>query len=95
MGVISRVPLKRGFLAGRFSVDRQFVEGDARRRTLTPEAMRKYQQKLDNLKEISAESGLSTAELAIRFCVSESECIHGHDGYPNGEPGLTERGLRP
>jgi aryl-alcohol dehydrogenase-like predicted oxidoreductase len=70
VGVISRVPLKRGFLTGRFSADHQFVEGDVRVRSLTPEAMRKYQQKLDNLKEISVESGLSTTELAIRFCVS-------------------------
>ena len=70
VGVISRVPLKRGFLTGRFSADHQFVEGDVRGRSLTPEAMKKYQQKLDTLKEISAESGLSTTELAIRFCAS-------------------------
>jgi aryl-alcohol dehydrogenase-like predicted oxidoreductase len=70
VGVISRVPLKRGFLTGLFSADHQFGEGDVRARVLTPEAMRKYQQKLNKLKQISSESGLSTAELAMRFCVS-------------------------
>ena len=70
VGVISRVPLKRGFLTGRFATNHQFGQGDVRGRVLTPEAMAKYQEKLDKLNEISAETGLSTTDLAIRFCVS-------------------------
>ncbi len=70
VGVISRVPLKRGFLSGRFTPDHQFVQGDVRGRVLTSEAMQSYQEKLARLKEVSTESGLSSTELAIRFCVS-------------------------
>ena len=41
-----------------------------RARVLTQENMQKFQQTLARLKALSEESGLSTAELAIRFCVS-------------------------
>jgi len=70
IGVISRVPLKRGFLTGRFEENHQFAVGDARARVLTSENMKKFSQKLNHLKRISRETGLSTADLAIRFCVS-------------------------
>lgn len=70
IGVISRVPLKRGFLTGRFAENHQFAAGDVRARVLTPENIKKFGQKLDKLKEISGDTGISTADLAIRFCVS-------------------------
>ncbi len=70
VGVISRVPLKRGFLSGRFKEDHVFGEGDRRRQILAPEKIRTFQAKLDALQEVAAELGRSAAELAIRFCVS-------------------------
>jgi aryl-alcohol dehydrogenase-like predicted oxidoreductase len=70
VGVISRVPLKRGFLSGRFDEAYQFSEGDRRRKILSPENMRKYQARLDKLREVAKEVGRSPAEIAIRFCVS-------------------------
>lgn len=73
VGVISRVPLKRGFLTGRFSEDHQFADGDVRSRVLTRESMSGFQKKLDKLKEISQQSGIPLAELAIRFCVSNTD----------------------
>jgi aryl-alcohol dehydrogenase-like predicted oxidoreductase len=70
VGVISRVPLKRGFLSGRFSETYKFAEGDRRSRILSPENMRKYQTRLNRLREVAANIGRSPAEVAIRFCVS-------------------------
>jgi aryl-alcohol dehydrogenase-like predicted oxidoreductase len=73
VGIISRVPLKRGFLTGRFTADHQFTDGDIRARVLTPDIMNGYQEKLEKLKEVSRESGILEAELAIRFCVSNPD----------------------
>ena len=70
VGVISRVPLNRGFLSGRFDESSRFVEDDTRKRSLTPENLRKFQGRLDAVKAAAAELGISPAELAIRFCAS-------------------------
>ena len=70
VGVISRVPLNRGFLSGRFDESSRFAEDDTRKRSLTPENLRKFQGRLDAVKAAAAELGVSPAELAIRFCAS-------------------------
>ena len=70
VGVISRVPLNRGFLSGRFDESSQFADDDTRKRSLTPENLRKVQRQLDAVKAAAAELGVSPAELAIRFCAS-------------------------
>ena len=70
VGVISRVPLKRGFLSGRFEASHEFAEGDRRSRILSPENMAKFQDRLARLQEAAAELGRPAAEVAIRFCVS-------------------------
>lgn len=70
VGVISRVPLKRGFLSGRFDETHTFAEKDLRSRILSPENMRKFRVRLDRLREVAEELGRPAAEVAIRFCVS-------------------------
>jgi len=70
VGVVSRVPLKRGFLSGRFDETYQFSAEDRRSKILSPENMRKYQARLEKLREVAKELGRSPAEVAIRFCVS-------------------------
>ena len=77
VGVISRVPLNRGFLSGRFDESSRFAEGDTRKRSLTPENLRKFQGQLDVVKAAAAELGVSPAELAIRFCASNpnASCV--------------------
>ncbi|MFT5445482.1 MAG: aryl-alcohol dehydrogenase-like predicted oxidoreductase [Gammaproteobacteria bacterium] len=70
LGVISRVPLARGFLSGRIDESKQFTDDDTRKRSLTPENIRKLQVPLDQVKRLSTELGVSPAELAVRFCVS-------------------------
>jgi aryl-alcohol dehydrogenase-like predicted oxidoreductase len=70
VGVISRVPLNRGYLSGRFDESSQFADDDTRKRSLTPENLRKLKGELDMVKVAAAELGVSPAELAIRFCAS-------------------------
>jgi aryl-alcohol dehydrogenase-like predicted oxidoreductase len=70
VGVISRVPLKRGFLSGRFEDRHTFGEEDMRSRVLTPENMQKFRARLDRLREVAEDLGRPAAEVAIRFCVS-------------------------
>jgi aryl-alcohol dehydrogenase-like predicted oxidoreductase len=70
VGVLSRVPLKRGFLSGRFDETHTFAEKDIRSRILNPENLRKFRVRLDRLREVAEELGRPAAEVAIRFCVS-------------------------
>lgn len=66
----NRVTRQLNFSPGRFAENHQFAAGDVRARVLTPENIKKFGQKLNKLKEISGDTGISTADLAIRFCVS-------------------------
>jgi len=77
VGVISRVPLNRGYLSGRFDESSRFAEGDTRKRSLTPENLRKFQGRLDAVKAVAAQLGVSPAELAIRFCATNpnASCV--------------------
>ena len=70
VGVISRMPLKRGFLSGKIDETYSFAEGDRRKKTFTPENVRKLQGKLDALRGEADSLGISPAAAAIRFCVS-------------------------
>ncbi len=69
-GVICRVPLKRGFLSGGIDETAEFGEDDMRRRILTAENIRKFQDKLNRLRDVAGQLKISPAEAAIRFCVS-------------------------
>lgn len=73
LGVISRVPLHRGFLSGRFDENTTFAEGDRRARQLGPDSIRKQQAQLDRVRALAGELGITPAELAIRFCVSSPD----------------------
>ncbi len=70
LGVISRVPLKRGFLSGRIDEAFQFAEGDRRKRILTPENIKKFQAQLRRVQEVATQLRISPAEAALRFVVS-------------------------
>lgn len=73
VGVISRVPLRRGFLSGSIDETHEFAEGDRRKTTFTPENVRSLQGKLDELREEADRLGISPAAAAIRFCVSNPD----------------------
>ena len=70
VGVISRVPMKRGFLSGRIDEAFEFAEGDRRKNILSPENIRKFQGQLSRVREVAENLGISPAQAAIRFCVS-------------------------
>jgi aryl-alcohol dehydrogenase-like predicted oxidoreductase len=68
--VISRVPLVRGLLSGRFNEHATFVEGDRRRQMFAPDRLSAMTPKVRSISDIVASSGLSLVEVAMRFCVS-------------------------
>ncbi len=70
VGVISRVPLKRGFLSGRIDETFEFAEGDRRKKMLSPENIRKFQDKLNKLQDVAGQLNITPAAAALRFCVS-------------------------
>ncbi|HBK81875.1 MAG TPA: hypothetical protein DDZ83_19760 [Nitrospinae bacterium] len=70
VGVICRVPLKRGFLSGKIDETVEFTEDDMRRRILTPERIRKFQGRLNRLRDVAGQLNITPAEAALRFCVS-------------------------
>jgi aryl-alcohol dehydrogenase-like predicted oxidoreductase len=70
VGVVSRVPLNRGFLSGKIDESKQFSDDDTRRRSLTAQNIHKLQGHLDKVEAMAVALGVSAAELAIRFCVS-------------------------
>ena len=73
MGVICRVPLKRGFLSGRIDETFEFAEGDRRKKMLSPENIQKFQAKLNRLQDIAGQLKISPATAALRFCVSNTD----------------------
>jgi aryl-alcohol dehydrogenase-like predicted oxidoreductase len=73
VGVIARVPLKRGLLSGRFDEHTTFAEGDRRRNILAPERLPAMMATVKRLAEVAADYGRPPAEVAIRFCVSNPD----------------------
>jgi aryl-alcohol dehydrogenase-like predicted oxidoreductase len=70
VGVISRVPLKRGLLSGRIDEQTHFVEGDRRRNILAPDKLPAMVARVKRIAEVVADYGRPLAEVAVRFCVS-------------------------
>jgi aryl-alcohol dehydrogenase-like predicted oxidoreductase len=70
VGVISRVPLLRGMLSGRFDEQATFVAGDRRGGMFAPDKLPPLVAKVRQMTDLVAASGLSLVEAAVRFCVS-------------------------
>jgi aryl-alcohol dehydrogenase-like predicted oxidoreductase len=73
VGVIARVPLKRGLLSGRFDEQTTFAEGDRRRNILGPDRLPAMMSTVKRLAKVAADYGRPPAEVAIRFCVSNPD----------------------
>jgi aryl-alcohol dehydrogenase-like predicted oxidoreductase len=73
VGVISRVPLKRGLLSGRIDEQTQFVEGDRRRNILAPDKLPAMVARVKRIAEVVADYGRPLAEVAVRFCISNPD----------------------
>src|SRR5205085_1091235 len=71
LGIIARVPLYYGILAGKFRADTTFPPDDHRSHTLPPETMRQLVPRAEKLKKIAERNGsTSFAQWSLRFSVS-------------------------
>jgi aryl-alcohol dehydrogenase-like predicted oxidoreductase len=70
VGVIARVPLKRGLLSGRFDEHWTFDERDRRRQMFSPEKLPALVAQVRQIEAAVADLGRPLAEVAVRFCVS-------------------------
>jgi aryl-alcohol dehydrogenase-like predicted oxidoreductase len=70
IGVIARVPLKRGMLSGRFNEQTTFEDTDLRGRILSSDKMPSLVTKVQQIEAAAASLGRPLAEIAMRFCVS-------------------------
>ncbi len=73
IGVISRVPLKRGMLSGRFNEQTTFAETDLRGRILSADKMPGLVEKVQQIEAAAASLNRPLAEIALRFCVSNPD----------------------
>ncbi len=70
-GVIARVPLYYGLLAGKFSAETSFPANDHRSHSLPPEKMRELAPRAARFARLAADAGeVSPARWALRFALS-------------------------
>lgn len=69
-GVIARVPLYYGILAGKFTPHTTFPTEDHRSHTLPPETMRELVPRAERLKKYAEAQGLSFTPWSLRFAFS-------------------------
>ncbi len=75
LGVIVRIPILFGLLAGKFNKTSVFEKNDHRRFNLSPEILDDYLTKLEAYNEWYAQyPQYSKAQLALRFCISHPAC---------------------
>ena len=75
IGVIIRIPILFGLLAGKFDKDSKFGDGDHRRFNLSTEKLNTYLDQLDRFKTFFENHKQHTmAQLSLRFCISHPAC---------------------
>ncbi len=71
IGVIVRIPILFGLLAGKFNRNSRFGENDHRRFNLSPEKLEMYLTELEKMKPFFDKfKEYSMAQLSLRFCIS-------------------------
>ncbi|MCB9891222.1 MAG: aldo/keto reductase [Planctomycetes bacterium] len=74
-GVIVRIPLLFGLLAGKFSAAARFADDDHRRFNLAPEKLQEYLALLDRARPLyDAFPEASLAQTSLRFAISHPAC---------------------
>ncbi len=74
-GVIVRIPLLFGLLAGKFNASSTFNENDHRKSNLSSEKLSIYLDQFEKIKPFfEKHSQNSMAQLSIRFCISHPAC---------------------
>ncbi len=70
-GVIVRIPILFGVLAGKFNRDSRFGEDDHRSFNLSPDKLEKYLIQLEKMKPFfEKHKNYSMAQLSLRFCIA-------------------------
>jgi aryl-alcohol dehydrogenase-like predicted oxidoreductase len=69
-GIIARVPLASGLLAGKFRQDTTFAADDVRQNFLTPKRLEEVIPRVDEAKSIIGGTARSLAEGALRFVLA-------------------------
>jgi aryl-alcohol dehydrogenase-like predicted oxidoreductase len=72
-GIIARMPLQFGLLAGKFNTQSQFDEMDHRSFRLTPEIIEKANQLLEPAWLMAEKHNISKAQLALSYILSYPE----------------------
>ncbi|TNE73108.1 aldo/keto reductase [bacterium] len=75
IGVIVRVALDEGSLTGKFTKDYSFAADDFRTRYFAGDRLERTVQRVEKLKPIAQDLGISMLELAVRFSLSH-EAVH-------------------
>ncbi len=82
-GVIVRIPLLFGLLAGKFTGQSIFGENDHRRFNLSPDKLKAYLEKLKSYQPLFNQyRKYSMSQLSLRFCISHQAC---HVVIPGGK----------
>lgn len=86
-GIIAYSPLQRGLLTGKIRPGHQFSEGDSREgsRFYTPEAIRKVNAFLDELRPLAKSKGASLAQLVLRWTIEQPGITVALAGARNAE----------
>jgi aryl-alcohol dehydrogenase-like predicted oxidoreductase len=75
IGIVVRTPLLFGLLTGKFERESRFGDDDHRRRTLSPEKLKGYFDRLDELESFYHRYPDQTmAQVSLRFCISHPAC---------------------
>lgn len=82
-GVIVRIPILFGLLAGKFHKETKFGPDDHRRLSLSPEKLASYLDRLDGLNPLYFKYPDQTkAQIGLRFCITHPAC---HAAIPGGK----------
>ncbi len=75
IGVIIRIPILFGLLAGKFNSQTRFGEDDHRRFNLAPEKLRHYLEGMQKLQPLfDAYPNYTKAQVSLAFCISHPAC---------------------
>jgi myo-inositol catabolism protein IolS len=83
VGVIVRIPILFGFLAGKFDRDSRFGEDDHRRMNLSPEKLDLYLKQLEKIQPLyDRYPDQKMVQVSLRYCISHPAC---HTAIPGGK----------
>jgi aryl-alcohol dehydrogenase-like predicted oxidoreductase len=97
VGIIVRVPLERGILAGRFDKAAKFGTDDWRRTIFSDSELTKFNAAVDQLRFLVRDDVPTLAQAALRFCLSSlavSTVIAGVRTVPQAEDNISASGKR-